>query len=181
MTLARTSRRGFLKLAGTTAALASVARLQSVPASATTPTAPAGQAAFFSPWETEILTQVAERMVETGEPDAPRLRDTRAMAVIDRIARGLDPAVSGQLPLAIRLVEWGPILFDFTFSRFSHMTDADKDASLRAWMTSGLALRRQAFLAFRNLSLLGYYSQEETWPLIGYRGPLLGRGEGGAG
>jgi hypothetical protein len=30
-----------------------------------------------------------------------------------------------------------------------------------------------AFLALRNLALLGYWSQDETWPLIGYRGPLI--------
>jgi len=28
-------------------------------------------------------------------------------------------------------------------------------------------------MAVRNLALLGYYSQEETWPLVGYGGPLL--------
>ena len=44
-------------------------------------------------------------------------------------------------------------------------------------MTSRLALRRMAFLALRNLVLLGYYSQPETWPLIGYQGPLLAREE----
>jgi hypothetical protein len=40
-------------------------------------------------------------------------------------------------------------------------------------MTSGLALRRMGFFALRNLALLGYWSQDETWPLVGYAGPLL--------
>jgi hypothetical protein len=44
-------------------------------------------------------------------------------------------------------------------------------------MTSRLAVRRQGFLAVRNLALLGYYSQPETWTLIGYAGPLLHDGE----
>ena len=51
------------------------------------------------------------------------------------------------------------------------MRDAEKDASLEAWMTSRLALRRLAFLALRNLAFLGYYSQPDTWPLVGYQGP----------
>jgi hypothetical protein len=34
-------------------------------------------------------------------------------------------------------------------------------------------VRRTAFLALRNLAMLGWWSQESTWPLIGYRGPLL--------
>jgi hypothetical protein len=64
-------------------------------------------------------------------------------------------------------------LFDFTFTRFSRMSDAEQDASLRSWMTSRLDLRRRAFYALRNLSHLGYYSQEATWPLIGYLGPFV--------
>ena len=39
-------------------------------------------------------------------------------------------------------------------------------------MQSRLELRRLAFLGVRNLCFLGYYSQPETWPLIGYQGPL---------
>jgi hypothetical protein len=170
-----TTRRGFLRqlrLAGTTAALASVAQLRVVPAAAVAPGGDDGPG-FFSPWEREIFTQVAERMVDTGLPEAPALRSTQAVAVVERVASGLDPAVSGQLPLALRLLEYGPILFDATLCRFSRMSPEQKDVSLRAWMTSGLALRRQAWLAFRNLALLGYYSQPETWPLVGYRGPLL--------
>ena len=53
------------------------------------------------------------------------------------------------------------------------MSDAQKDTSLEAWLTSRFTLRRMAFLALRNLAFLGYYSQPETWPLIGYEGPLL--------
>jgi hypothetical protein len=60
--------------------------------------------------------------------------------------------------------------------RFTGMCAAARDASLRAWMTSRLAIRRQAFLALRNLCLLGFYSQPETWRRIGYEGPLLGAG-----
>ncbi len=45
-------------------------------------------------------------------------------------------------------------------------------------MESRFGVRRLAFLALRNLSLLGYYAQPETWPMIGYRGPLLGRRTG---
>ena len=47
-------------------------------------------------------------------------------------------------------------------------------------MTSALALRRLGFQALRNLSLLGWYSQDASWPSIGYAGPLLARAGGGA-
>ena len=162
------TRRGFLSLAASGAALAALARLPAAGAVA----ANRSENAFFSEFERELLTAVVERMVATGAPDAPAVRETGTIAVIDRICAGLDPGVSGVLPNLLRLVEWGPLLFDFTPTRFSKMSDAEKDASLRAWMTSRLGLRRRAFYALRNLSFLGYYSQDATWALIGYRGPF---------
>ncbi len=176
----RLTRRGFLRLGGATAAFAGLTQIRVVPpaahaAAATTPTADGAR--FFDDQETEILTQLVERLVETGEPEAPAVRATRAVATIDALCRGLDPALTSVLPTALRLFEWGPLLFDFRLARFTRLDDAGKDASLQGWMTSRLAARRQGFLAIRNLALLGYYSQPETWPLIGYAGPLLSPGE----
>ena len=170
----RATRRGFLRLAGTSVALAALAQVRALPAPAA---AEPPRECFFDAQEMEILTQIVERMVDSGEPGAPAVRETRSVATIDALCRQLDPEISGALPLALRLFEYAPMLFDLSFSRFSHMTDAQKDASLEAWMTSRLALRRMAFLALRNLAFLGYYSQPETWPLIGYQGPLIERSE----
>ena len=164
-----TTRRGFLRLAGATAAFASLAQLRALPAAAALPP---GEA-FFGPGETEILTRIAERVCDSGDPAAPPLRETRTVATIDAFCRALDLSLTAQLPLALRLFEWGPFLFDWTFTPFTRMSDAGRDASLRAWMTSRLAIRRQAFLAVRNLCLLGFYSQPEAWRLIGYKGPLV--------
>ena len=171
--LPQIGRRAFLG-GGLAASLSWCAGLRALPASAET-LAAASPERFFSQSETEILTQIVERMVDTGVPEAPPVRKTRAIETLDQLMRHADPAISGQLPLVLALFEWGPFVFDLTFSRFTRMTDAEKDASIRAWMTSSLTLRRMAFTALRNLAFLGYYSQDETWPLIGYRGPLLAR------
>jgi hypothetical protein len=136
------TRRGFLRLAGTSAALTTLAQIRALPAPAA---AEPPRERFFDAQETEILTQIAERMVDSGEPGAPAVRETGSVATIDALCRRLDPA--------------------------------QKDASLEAWLTSRLALRRIAFLALRNLAFLGCYSQPETWPLIGYQGPLIERSE----
>jgi hypothetical protein len=161
------TRRGFLR-GGLGVSLAALAQLRCLPALEGDP------GRFFSASETEILTQIVERMVYTGEPGAPAVRETRAIPALDALAAQLDPAISGQLPLALQLFEWGPLLFDFTPTRFTRMSDAAKDASLEAWMTSRLGVRRLGFSALRNLAFLGYYSQDETWRLIGYAGPLVG-------
>lgn len=169
-----TTRRGFLAWAGTGAALAAVARLPLAAGAA----APAGSDRFFADAEREILTQVVARMVETGEAAAPAVRRTGAIDVIDGLVGGLDPAISAPLPMLLRAVEWGPPLFERRLSRFTRLAPEEQDAALRGWMTSRLALRRQGFLALRNLAFVGYWSQRETWPLIGYAGPLLGGAEG---
>lgn len=172
----RVTRRGFLALAGSGAALAALARVAPGAAlgcgPATAP--PAGPAArFFAPDEEEILAAVVERMVDTGLADAPRVRETGAIDAIDRLCRSLDPELTRPLPALLRLVEWGPWLFDLAFARFSALPPEAQDASLRGWMTSGLALRRQGFEALRALAFFGWYAQEESWPLVGYAGPLL--------
>lgn len=166
----RATRRGFLGLSGATAALAALPTLRALPAAG----APAPGTGFFDTAETEILTQLAERICDTGTLEAPRLRETRTVATIDAFCAQLDPALSGPLPLALHLFEWGPLVFDLAGSRFTRMSDAEQDASLHAWRTSRLAIRRQAFLAVRNLCLVGWYSQPEVWKLVGYAGPLLG-------
>ena len=165
-----TTRRGFLGLAGAGAAFAGLGALRALPAGAATG---ASDARFFSPGDTEILTRVVERLVDTGEPAAPPVRATGAIATIDRLCAGLAPELTAPLPWLLRLVEWGPWIFEATPSRFSLLPPEAQDASLRGWSTSRLELRRAGFQALRNLACLGYWSQPETWPLIGYRGPLL--------
>jgi len=173
------SRRGFLGLAGATAAFSALAQLRVLPAAAACSGEQAPGGRFFDDAETEILTQLMQRMVETGLPEAPQVRDTRAVATVDAVCLGLDPAVSSVLPLALLLVEWSPLLFDLRFARFTTLGAAEQDASLRSWTTSRLQIRRTAFLGLRNLCFLGWYSQPESWSLIGYQGPLLRRDAAG--
>ena len=173
---ARLTRRSFLALAGSGAALSALARLAPGAALACGPgTAPPAGARerFFAPDEEEILTAVVERMVDTGLPDAPRVRDSGAIDAIDRLCRGLEPELTRPLPALLRLVEWGPYVFDFAFARFRALAPEAQDASLHGWMTSGLALRRQGFQALKGLACFGWYSQEPSWRLVGYAGPLL--------
>ncbi|MBW2313626.1 MAG: hypothetical protein JRH10_05480 [Deltaproteobacteria bacterium] len=173
----RTHRRGFLTLSlklGATAGLSTIAGLRALPAGATQlPEAAGTRAAFFSDSDRVVLEAVATRMVYTGVPEAPLFGETRALEVIDRTCSELAPEVTELLPLALRLFEWWPFFFELRFRRFSDLDPAEQDASLTGWMESRFAVRRTAFFALRNLALLGWWSQEETWPLIGYQGPLL--------
>jgi len=164
------TRRGFLRLAGASAAFASLANLRALPAAAG-----AAGGRFFASEEREVLTQVVERIVDTGEPSAPAVRATAAIDTIDALCVSLDPDATAPLPALLRLVEWSPLVFDGRVARFTALAPGDQDRVLTGWMRSRFAWRRMAFLALRNLALLGYWSQDATWPLIGYGGPLLPR------
>lgn len=173
--LGSATRRDFLKLAGATAALSGLAGIRALPAAARSALEADEAPVFFSASQREVLVQVVERVVDSGRAAAPRVRETRAVPTIEALCASLDPALTGPLPTLLRLVEWGPFVFDFEFARFTRLDDAAQDRSLRGWMTSRFALRRIGFQALRNLSFLGWYAQEETWPLVGYAGPLLRR------
>ncbi|MDP3936716.1 MAG: hypothetical protein Q8R92_01115 [Deltaproteobacteria bacterium] len=170
------TRRAFLHRAGLAASLAALARLPAAPAAAALAGAVPGDG-VLSERERDILAHIVGRMVHAGGP-APPTDPENAVTTIDSLLGRLDQAVVADLPLALHLFEWGPMAFDFTFTRFTRMTDAQKDASIRCWMTSRLALRRLAFLALRNLSFIGHYAQPAAWKAIGYKGPLIAGGGG---
>lgn len=169
------TRRGFLRFAGHGAALTALAQLPVIPGLALATPARDGSR-FFGAGETEILTQIAERMVFTGEPTSVALRDTGCIDAIDALCSNLAPSVAGQVRMLLRAYEYGPLFLDLSFSRFTRMSAEQQDASLRSWQTSRLALRRLGFAGMRNLCLYGFYSQPESWQAIGYAGPLLARG-----
>jgi hypothetical protein len=125
--------------------------------------------------ESELLLAIVERMVDAGEPDAPRPRDIGTLAAIDSVLGRLDPEIVDPLRTALWLVDWWPTLGELRFRRFRSLSPSEQDESLEGWRTSGLTLRRAVFYALRNLAMLGYWSQSETWALIGYAGPWIRR------
>jgi hypothetical protein len=173
----RVGRRGFLALIGGSGALATLARV--APASlggGALAACGSDDGPLFAPAEREVLTQVVERMVATAA-GVPPVRESGALARIETLLRALDPELVRPVPALLRLVDWGPWLFDATPARFGALSDAAKDASLRGWQRSRLALRRQGFAALRNLAFFGWYAEESSWGAIGYAGPLLRPGE----
>ncbi len=76
-----TTRRGFLRLAGTSAAFTVLAQLRPLAPSAAA-ALPHREGRFFDAIQTEILTQIMERVVDSGVPDAPRVRDTGAVTEV---------------------------------------------------------------------------------------------------
>lgn len=169
------TRRTFLRAGSTSAALLALSRLRPGPATAQA-AAPAGAALrVLSPRDARILSAVAERLTFTGDPSMPHFADTAALSTIDTALQQLPPDVPQRLSWALLLFEYGPLFFVGRPSTFSGLTPQWQDAYLAGWADSRISTRRIAFQAFKNLAMLGYYSQDATWPGIHYAGPWVPR------
>ena len=86
-----------------------------------------------------------------------------------------DSSVQSQLRWLLTIFQWGPPLFRRELRTFTGMSAAARDEYIRDWESSRLAARQLAFRALKNLSMLGYYSQDATWKAIHYDGPWAPR------
>jgi hypothetical protein len=165
------SRRRFLRYAALTAGLATVSRLRA-PRIATAGAA-AVEIAVLEPGEVTVLSAIVERMVASGDPAMPSVAETKAIATIDAALRTLDPSVVSQLRWLLTLFEYGPPALSFRFATFTRLSPDAQDEYIRGWATSRFEIRRLAFRALKNLSMLGYYAQDATWSGIHYDGPWV--------
>jgi len=168
------SRRSFLRWTAVSGGLLAVSRLRFAPALAAA-SSPAAALRVLTPQQAEIFTVIVERMVYSGAPEMPAVRETRAIETIDQTLLQLDPTVQSQLSWLITLFEWGPPVLQFKPHRFTKLPPEEQDDYIRDWATSGVETRRIAFQALKNLSVLGYYSQDATWKGIHYDGPWAPR------
>jgi hypothetical protein len=166
------SRRTFLRAGGTSAALLMLSRLRALPAAGQhPPPVPGATLRVLRPTDARILGVIADRMTFTGDPGMPRFADTAGLQVIDAALLQVPPDVPQQLSWALLLFEYGPPLFLGKLSTFSGLSPEWQDAYIAGWADSRFHTRRIAFQALKNLSMLGYYSQDATWPAIHYDGP----------
>jgi hypothetical protein len=168
-------RRTFLGLAVFVGAMAAVSRLRFPPEVLAAPSPARGTLHALSATDSRILSAVADRITFTGDPEMPRFGETGGLAAIDTALLQLAPDVASQLHWGLVLFEYGPPVFDFRLSTFTGLSDADQDSYLRGWAESRYEIRRLTFRALKNLSMLGYYSQDATWKGIHYGGPWVPR------
>ncbi len=126
---------------------------------------------FFSSSRAGIFLAVADRIVPGEGPGAPGARSEATLRAAEMFLEGQDRSVKKKLALLLKVFEWGSVL---KFGRrFTRLRAESQDAYLRAWEFSRLQLFRFAFSSLRNLILVSFYTQLESWPMIGYPGPLM--------
>jgi hypothetical protein len=105
----------------------------------------------------------------------PRFADTDGLRTVDRAVLQLPTEIRAQLSWALWLIEYGPPLLIGQPARYSRLAPAWQDIYLDGWAQSRFQTRRLVFQAVKNLSMLGYYAQDATWPGIHYGGPWAPR------
>src|SRR5215207_1469872 len=107
-------------------------------------------------------------------PDEPDPAAAALARAVEARLAGMEPVKAKQLagllttldhPATAALTSGVPV-------RFTRMPAARQEAWLRTWETSRVPARRTIFQAFRRLVLSTHYARPESFPRIGYRGPL---------
>jgi len=95
------------------------------------------------------------------------------VAAVDRAIAGLPPAARAEIAQLFALLALAPgrRVFAGVASPWAEASAGEVDAFLRAWQTSGWALKRTAYDALHQLVIAAWYANPRSWPAIGYPGP----------
>ncbi len=166
-------RRTLLRAFAVSAGWAALARF-GLPPSVTAATRD-DQLQVLSAKDAAVLREVMERMVRGGEPGLPPVKQTRAVETVDWALTFAPPELQRQARWLLRLFNWSPLWVLWKPAFFVNLNDQYQDACLQRWAESSRAWMTAGFQALKNLSVLGYYSQDEVWQAIHYRGPWVPR------
>jgi len=167
------SRRGFLRIgAAASAAIVGAGALAGC-THLTHDDGPDEQPDVLTRRELATLAAIADRVIVPGA-DGPTARDARTARRIDRELAFNEGTLVDDVRAALALMEYGPFL-DLRWRPFTRLAADEQDAYLRASAESRWTLRRNALNGLRFLCLFFYYTDDRTWPAIGYGGPMVER------
>ena len=123
-------------------------------------------------WELDVVQAAAEALL----PPAP---DEGAFAKVagnvDRYLVGLPAALQRQIHALIAAIEHGTTPLAGCWSRLTRLPGDERRDFLEGLAARGGKLA-EAYGAIRDLCVLGYYQQPETWPALDYTGPWVVEG-----
>jgi len=127
--------------------------------------------AFFAGSRAATFLAVAGRVAPDEGPGAPGPGSELTLQAAEHFLQGQEETVRAKLGVLLKVFEWGALLF--FGSRFTRLPAAKQDVYLHAWELSQVQAFRFGFSSLRNLALLAFYTRPESWPMIGYPGPVL--------
>ena len=94
---------------------------------------------------------------------------------VDQLTLALPPHAQSELSQLLSLLAGsaGRRLLAGLGEPWPTATAVDIQQALQSMRMSGLALRQQAYAALHDITAAAYFSDESTWPQLGYPGPTL--------
>lgn len=130
------------------------------------------QPTLLSIKEYAVLDALAEAIIHPLG-GGPGVRKARTALRIDReLSFHDDNSLAEDIRASLALLENMPAL-DGMGPRFTGLNAKDKQVFLSNCVNAGPGLRRSAYNGVRFLIVFFYYTDDRTWPDIGYAGPLV--------
>jgi long-chain-alcohol oxidase len=142
----------------------------------------------FSPHQRAVLAAVADTLLPplTRDPDPGGYFATGALRagtperVLSLIAQLANPSDAIRLRLLVSILgsPAANLATGFGYRSFADMAPAAREAVLRSWATSAIALKRAGFQALKRLCHVAYFCwptdgvRHPVWEVTGYPGPL---------
>jgi hypothetical protein len=114
---------------------------------------------------------LAGRIVPDEGPGAPGAESDATVAAAESFLASQDEGARTKLRLLLKVFEWGPAFK--CGRRFTLLPAGEQNSYMQAWERSRIQLFRFGFSSLRNLVLLSFYTRPDSWPMIGYPGPVL--------
>lgn len=120
----------------------------------------------------EVFTGLARGLLEGTMPDEPRAI-AALLGRIDALVANLPPHAQAELSQLLALLASTPgrRAFAGLAPAWSDATAAEVQGALQSLRFSQLALRRQGYQALHDIVGAAYFSEPDTWALLGYPGP----------
>ncbi len=129
--------------------------------------------AFFRPRDLPLAHALLDAVIAHEDGGLPDPRKIGAAEELDRILARLPWDDAMQLRAGLALLDWATV--PRCGRRFRSAPLEVRRALLERWALSRVLPLRIASACLRQLVLLAYYTRPETWPVMGYDGPWLGR------
>lgn len=137
---------------------------------------PGLQAGRLSPDARQAFAAIAAAVLDGLLPGEAAPRAAALQAHLDRLdttLAGLPPALQAEIGELTTLLATAPTRLALTglTSAWHTASAAEVQVMLQRLRTSSLSLRRQVYLALRDLTNAAYFADASTWAAIGYPGP----------
>lgn len=125
----------------------------------------------------EIFVAVGGAILDGCLPTEPAARSAALAGTVDRIEQliaGLPGPTQDELAELLGILSTGPGRVGVVglWSSWRDTDPARMGTHLQGLRVSGLALRRQVYQAFHEIVNGAYFSDEKSWALMGYGGPV---------